>query len=74
MNSLASNQTKEDGNQMAQESSPTQSNGSSQGELSKESDDNPNELCLSTQSGSIQDKTNDKGTFFPHSFFAFHKR
>lgn len=66
MNSLVSNQTTEVGNQTAQVSSPTQSIGSSHGELSKESDDNPNELCLSTQSGSIQDKTNDKGSEHAH--------
>ncbi|XP_020584548.1 nuclear transcription factor Y subunit A-7-like [Phalaenopsis equestris] len=61
MNPLASDQIKQAGNQMEQESSSTQSTGCSYGELSKESDDNHNELGLSAQSGSVQNKINDKG-------------
>ncbi|KAI0492954.1 hypothetical protein KFK09_027230 [Dendrobium nobile] len=70
MNTPASNQIKQVENQMLeQESSSTQSSGSSHGELSKESDDSPNEWCLSGQSGSIQDKMNDKGDEHAHEKF-----
>lgn len=62
MNSLASDQMNQVGNQMLeQESSSTQSTGSSHDGLSKESDDSPNEWRLSAQSCSIQNKINDKG-------------
>lgn len=67
MNTLASNQLKKVGNPMLeQESSSTQSTGHSHHEVSGRSEDNLNERCVSTQSGAIHDKADEKGDEHTH--------
>ncbi|KAK8933269.1 Nuclear transcription factor Y subunit A-3 [Platanthera zijinensis] len=70
MNSLASNQIKQTGNQMQeQDSSSTQSTEHSYHEVSGKSEDNLNEQSVSIQSGAICVKTVERGDEHTHEEF-----